>query len=310
MNDSSAHVIAYPALSVVLAVILGCQPGPDDLATGKITSDGVRSDALASTPSVATERPERKEPVTPAWPKSGEALVEINERGITVASNGASQLMALEKLAKLAGFTIVVGDTVPASLRGTLVDAEVHQALSFILTGLPYATSYAIDTSKGHHKLAEVRVGASVEDEPSVTALEERIEVSQDALGSAARWHADHPNLSLQLADSDPQARVKVLETLDAESDDISVLAEIVANDPDAQVRMVAINQLYFVQSYAAIQIALTALQDPDPRVVIAALNLIEAWYDQSLLPNIELLRQHSSAEVRMRATEIIALLE
>ena len=143
-----------------------------------------------------------------------------------------------------------------------------------------------------------------------MAAADRQIDSSQYALGSANRWHADHPSLSLQLADGDPQVRAKILETLDAESADISVLGEIVAKDPDAQVRMVAIDQLYFVQSYAAIQIALTALQDPDPRVVIAALNLIAAWYDHSLVPNIERLRQHASAEVRTRATEVIALLE
>ncbi len=52
------------------------------------------------------------------------------------------------------------------------------------------------------------------------------------------------------------------------------------------------------------------ALQDSDPKVVIAALNVIEAWHDQSLVPNINILRQHSSAQVRARATEVIDLLE
>ncbi len=151
--------------------------------------------------------------------------------------------------------------------------------------------------------------GAFVEVEPPAD-LAERFEISQDALGAADRWHADNTSLSLQLADGDPKARAKALETLDPESNDISVLGEIVTSDPDAQVRAVAIDQLYFVQSYAAIQIAVRALQDPDLRVVIASLNLIESWHDQSLVPKIDILRQHSDAQVRVRATEVVALLE
>ena len=306
MNDSGAHTIALPMVSVAFALILGCQPGTEDATTGGAASDGEHPDAPAST---APETSDEEGSVAFAWPKSGQAVVEIKEGGIAVISNDASQLAVLEQLAKLVGFRVVLGDVVPGSLSGALVDLEVHQAVSFILTGLPYATSYAIDTSSGRHELAAVRVGAFVEVEPPAD-LAERFEIPQNALGAADRWHADNTSLSLQLADGDPQARAKALETLDPESNDISVLSEIVASDPDAQVRAVVIDQLYFVQSYAAIQIAVRALQDPDPRVVIASLNLIEAWHDQSLVPKIDILRQHSDAQVRVRATEVVALLE
>ncbi len=306
MNDSGAHTIALPVVGVAFALILGCQPGTEDATTGGAASDGEHPDAPAST---APETSDQEGSVAFAWPKSGQAVVEIKEGGIAVISNDASQLAVLEQLAKLVGFRVVLGDIVPGSLSGALVDLEVHQAVSFILTGLPYATSYAIDPSSGRHKLTAVRVGAFVEVEPPAD-LGERIEISQDALGTAVRWHADNTSLSLQLADGDPQARAKVLETLDPESNDISVLSEIVASDPDAQVRAVAIDQLYFVQSYAAIQIAVRALQDPDSRVVIASLNLIEAWHDQSLVPKIDILRQHPDDQVRVRATEVVALLE
>ncbi len=310
MNDSGAHAIAYPLVGVAFALILGCQPGPDDATTGGIASDGEHSDAPASTASAAPDPAHQEESMPPAWPKSGQALVEIREGGIAGVSNGASQLVVLEQLANLVGFRVVLGDTVPGFLSGTLVDAEVHHAVSFILIGLPYVTSSGIDTSSGHHKLAGVRVEAFVEVEPPVAAVGENIEIFQDASGAADRWHANNTSLSLQLADNDPQARARALETLDPESNDISVLGEIVASDPDARVRAVAIDQLHFVESYAAIQIALGALQDSDPRVVIAALNVIEAWHDQSLVPNINILRQHSSAQVRARASEVIDLLE
>ena len=310
MNDSGAHAIAYAAVGVAFAMILGCQPGPDDATTGGDASEGERPNAPASTASAALEPAHQKESVLPAWPKSGQALVEIKEGGIAVISNAASQIVVLEQLANLVGFRVVLNDIVPSSLSGTLVDAEVHQAIAFILTGLPYASSYAIDASSGHHKLAAVRVGGFVEVESPLAAAGERIEISQDVFGAAVRWHAENTNLSLQLADSDPQARAKALETLDPESNDISVLGEIVVSDPDAQVRAAAVDQLYFVQSYAAIQIAVRALQDHDPRVVIVALNVIEAWHDQSLVSSIDILRQHTSAEVRARATEVIALLE
>ena len=115
-----------------------------------------------------------------------------------------------------------------------------------------------------------------------------------------------------QLDDADPAIRARAAEGLSADDRTIPGLSELAANDPDAGVRKAAVSALGDAseEDTAALGALISALSDPDPQVVIAALDSIEWIGDASMIPDITPLLQHPNAEVREAAEASIYYLE
>jgi HEAT repeat protein len=118
-------------------------------------------------------------------------------------------------------------------------------------------------------------------------------------------------NLS-RIDDDDPAIRADAVEGLRADDETIPVLTDLAMNDPDADVRKVVVSALSdsSQEDNAARGALLGALSDPDPQVVIAALDSIEWIGDASMIPEITPLLQHPNAEVRGAAEDTIGFIE
>lgn len=82
-------------------------------------------------------------------------------------------------------------------------------------------------------------------------------------------------------------------------------------NDDNSQVRIAAVKKLSEMEElHAAVEGILYALNDPDPVVILEALNAIEETSDASLIPELTPLKNHRDLSVQRKAEEIIEFLE
>ncbi|MCH7687423.1 MAG: HEAT repeat domain-containing protein [Planctomycetes bacterium] len=128
--------------------------------------------------------------------------------------------------------------------------------------------------------------------------------------GEEPNYGEDYVELALD--DDDPDIRARAAEGLPADDRTIPALSELAANDPDAGVRKAAVSALSDAseEDTAVLGVLVGALGDPDPQVVIAALDSIEWVGDASVIPDITPLLEHPNAEVREAAETSIYFLE
>jgi HEAT repeat protein len=113
------------------------------------------------------------------------------------------------------------------------------------------------------------------------------------------------------LASSSAEDRIEGLEQLDPdEAPQLRLLEELVADDPDPEVRVAAVETLADAFQHGAIPGLIRALDDPDPRVVVAAIEGVSFAGDATLIPDLVPLVGHRDPEVREAAVEAIELLE
>jgi HEAT repeat protein len=87
-------------------------------------------------------------------------------------------------------------------------------------------------------------------------------------------------------------------------------LSDTLSNDPAPIVRAAAAERLADASSLAAVTQLLTALQDGNSQVVIAALDALEWVGDESIIPQLSPLLKHRDPAVRERTIEAIEYLE
>jgi HEAT repeat protein len=92
-------------------------------------------------------------------------------------------------------------------------------------------------------------------------------------------------------------------------SDEFQVATEHLANDESPEVRAAAAEAL-MQSDVGAVQPLLLALDDPDPQVVLAALDALEFVGDASIVPQIAPLLKHKDTAVRERTVEAIEFLQ
>ena len=77
-------------------------------------------------------------------------------------------------------------------------------------------------------------------------------------------------------------------------------------DNAEQRVRIAAIKKLAEIELYGAINSILYALDDPAPDVVMAAIDALEETADESLIPELEWLLQHTDNKIQQRAAEVI----
>jgi hypothetical protein len=269
----------------------------------------------------------RAEPPSPALPEPGSVLVSLSEWGVTVRANQASRRVILAELERSAGFLLKFAPGTRLEERVTIdiVDASLEVVLGNLLGGGPYALYFGVAES-GERVLEQVAVGdfsGTDVPAPERTAkstartgrnsdrarVRSSRNVERDPIAEAERLERlerrREENLD-RIDDEDPSVRADAAEGLRADDETIPMLTDLALNDPEADVRKAALSALSDAdqEDMAARGALLGALSDPDPEVVIVALDSIEWIGDASMIPEIRPLLQHENAGVRI-ATEV-----
>jgi HEAT repeat protein len=211
---------------------------------------------------------------------------------------------------KIAGGTALAG-----MLTLSALDAPLEEVLPQVLEGLPYTVSYRIDALTGTRLPSRVFVGqgaelasapASVASPPKpnrarAAAPSDPREDDREKRESAQRAYLDE----LESDDFNVRANAAALAYADPEA--VPAISDLLESDPDPQVRAAAAGTLGEADdSPAAVRALLRALNDPDPAVVIEAIDGLEWTADASVIPDMQFLLDHPSGEVRERTVEAI----
>jgi hypothetical protein len=131
-----------------------------------------------------------------------------------------------------------------------------------------------------------------------------------------ARAEAAEPELLEQLEDLDPGVRLDAVENLPIEGEGaigeerLHRMTSIAEEDPDRSVRIAALDRLGEVNHPESLRVLLDTLSDPDPGLVLKAIEALEFANDSSAIPSLEPLLEHSNSEIREAAESAIDWLE
>jgi hypothetical protein len=252
-------------------------------------------------------------------PSTGRATVAFSGGRVTLRSRGAPRVNVILQLAESVGFDLEMSEIAPATLTLDIEDAEIERALPVLLHSLPYRAEYEFDPTLARHVLARLRVGAPVAPPAGDRGAEAGGEEAEGDLAGRAplpdpargaqveRGPGERlrlpesldPAVVAELASSSPTRRVEAVSTLEPEGPGLEVLLDYLAADPDPQVRAAAAEQLGDSDAYSAVRGLVAALDDPDARVVLAAVEAIDMLWDESLAPELRPLLDHPDPEVR-----------
>jgi hypothetical protein len=283
----------------------------------------------------AAEAGAREAPATsePALPAAGQFRVWILGGEVTLLANRAPRMQVLKELAREARFEVEVhaggGPTGSVTLRA--VDVPVERALARLLGSVPYALHYEADAKGEGARLARVAFGEPaaeggiagefarsrepqpMEEDPRIAlrdrerARPDREREPPDPARFEERQYEDIRNLE----DSRAEVRVDAAESIYPDEEGVAALTGIVTDDPESAVRVAAAETLgQALEDPDALGALLRALTDPEPEVVITALDGISFVGDHTVIPEIQFLLEHSNSEVREATVDAIDWLE
>ncbi len=288
---------AWASLALV-AVGAGCTCGGEE--------PSAPSPARVAPLPASPERPSAQ--AEPELPAPGSALFWSSAAGFNALVNGVSRPLALQQLAREARFELVFAEGMDA--RDTIVlravGVPLEEVLADLLEGVPHSLGYGRDPDDGRRVLTRVTVGVAAN--AKAPAAERRASAPRER----RREDRDpHPaELDRRLEDPDPEVRAEAASWIDTDAEGLARLGEILANDPSPAVRAAAAETLGDEDSVISVNLLLHALRDPEPEVVIEALDALEYVGDETLIPELAFLLEHPSPEVRERALEAIDWLE
>jgi hypothetical protein len=239
----------------------------------------------------------------------------------------------LKELAREARFEVEIhaggGPTGSVTLRA--VDVPAERALARLLGSIPYALHYEAGATGEGARLARVAFGEPdaeggiagelersrepqpMEEDPQIAlrdrerARRERKREPPDPARFEERQYEDIRNLE----DSRAEVRVEAAESIYADEEGVAALAAIVTDDPESAVRVAAAETLgQALDDPNALAPLLRALTDPEPIVVITALDGISFVGDHTVIPELQFLLEHPNPEVVDATVDAIYWLE
>ena len=314
MKPRAADHRSLAALLLTLLLILtACGSAPEPLESR--TAD----DPLPRPTEVDREPP-------PTLPPAGQVNIEKSPGGLRVLANQMPRIELLRALERALGFELELGPLTEEKQAAPLtlieVDASLAEVLLAALESVSFEISYAADATRGGHLVSRVRVAGGRGDRGGRHAGRDRRERRADpdrAERRAARL-AELPTpaeraheeavraeeAAQRIGSSDPEERRRAAEDLGLDPDGIENLAELIASDPDPEVRAAAAERLGDADSYASVQKLLAALHDPDPLVIRAAIDALSFSDDESIATELEFLLDHPDPEVQEDAEDAI----
>jgi hypothetical protein len=290
-------------LTLALAAALALACGDEGRSASQPSPPAPAADAVSTAPA-ASGRPSG--PPLPA----GEWQLAFANGVVSVDAFEAPRRPLLEALAQRAGFALEAapGPWPPLTLR---IDAlSLESALPLLVGELEYRAEWA--SEDGAHRLARLIVGGP---RAEVAGAALRPGEVGDALQRALRaLHDETEPISEEealrrLEDADPEQRMRAVLALEGEGAGLAALVRAIERDPDPRVRAAATVGLEESEEFAAVQALIGALDDPNPEVVVEAIDSLEFAGDASVVPSLEPLLAHGDARVRKAAADAIRLL-
>lgn len=239
---------------------------------------------------------------------TGEFKLQISGGKVNLYANQASRVAIVKSLAEQIGFSMDDSTAGDAVVTFELKDTGLPGLIDQILTGERYHTKYAPKANSDGFRLRELSVGFmplenSGGAETANTDLNDNAErlfklppvKDEIYLGNGL----DELDLVQRLSDELPQNRADAISELVVTPVGVETAYQVYMRDQSPDVRLAVLDLLGTEDLFLAKQLMLTALQDPHPELVMAALSLIESSGDYSLVPQVESLANHSSMEVR-----------
>jgi hypothetical protein len=259
--------------------------------------------------------PARDRPFRPA----GDAHVEYFDGRVTVRCDGSLQLAVLEQLAAQVGFEIVAGKTAAQPITLNIERAALVDAIALILDGFSYTLGYDLDEATGTRTLALIKIGETLEHgsanlAETASANARRI---QDRVSSTAErtrgdqmdpasegYSNEQAEMLLELDSSDPDARAEAVSWIELDPEVLERLISQLESDPDAEVRAAIVERLGEEESPTAMAGLVVALRDPDPEVVLEAMDILEFEAEALLIAELDWLSAHPEPDVRDAAQD------
>jgi len=281
-------------------------------ACGEELAPSAQPDA-AATPSAAAPRAAESDAHLRALPESGAWSLAVSGGAVSVDAFEAPRRPLLEALAKRAGFGLEAapGAWPPLTLR---IEAQpLELALPLLVGELEYRAEWTNDD--GAHRLTKLVVGAPRGALPSADAPALRPGEVGDSLQRALAEIADEEeprdeeDALRDLEAADAETRMRAVLAIEPEGEGLSALIGAIESDPDPRVRAAATVGLEESEEFAALQALVGALDDPNPEVVVEAVDSLEFAGDASVVASLEPLLAHGDARVRKAAADAIRLL-
>lgn len=295
-------------------VFAGCDSGPRP------------QEAPIVAPVSALAAPEGPETRDPDDPSSGQqpdrGLVSLrNEEGdFLLLANAAPRVDVLRALQRVEGFSLEIAKDAqwgpPLTVR--LVRATRDDVLALALAGARHSLRYGA-VAGGERPLLEVRVGDPGDPSPqlALSRTPRPSEAERSGLSQAERRERHERNQAERtrdLSSSDPAARFEAATWIHADHRTIPLLGDALLHDPSSAVRAAAAATLgESTDEYdarGAADFLLQALEDPDTRVVLTALEALESVGDASVIPRLEPLLAHPDPVVREQVVSTIEWVE
>jgi len=289
------------ALVAACALACGDEPAPSTPANSSDTRGATAPETSA------------RESAARNWPASGAWSLAFAQGTVSVDAFEAPRRPLLEELAQRAGFALEAapGTWPPLTLR---IEAQpLELALPLLVGELEYRTEWT--SEEGAHRLTKLVIGApratqSSADAPSLRPGEVGDSL-QRALAEMADENAPQDEIDAlrDLEAADAETRMRAVLALDPEGEGLTALIGAIEGDPDPRVRAAATVGLEESEEFAAVRALVGALDDPNPEVVVEAVDSLEFAGDASVVASLEPLLGHSDARVRKAAADAIRLL-
>ncbi|MEZ5594485.1 MAG: HEAT repeat domain-containing protein [Gammaproteobacteria bacterium] len=241
-----------------------------------------------------------------------EPLASIHESLLTVHQNNAELADVLFAVAQQAGFAVTVyGELGQTQTPGQIVDMPLEQGVRALLDKVNFMLVY--DSAFTERRISAVRVFGSGSTKSTATrhaSPPEHQPVHQSAPTDSADSMIQRELLQA-LQEPDLASRLSALNQLyqlpDPEA--LTVLAQVLQQDADYQVRARSVELLAAMDSAAAIDVLQTGLGDADARLRIDTINMLGFVAGERAVPLLgQVLFNEADRNVRAQAVATLAM--
>jgi hypothetical protein len=241
--------------------------------------------------------------------RPGQASLHAGPDGLWLIADETARIDVLNALRAHQTFAIEIvdGGQLGPPLTAELRAASPEDVLALALAGAPHVLRYE-RLPGGRRTLAAVQIGRAA-DPPS----RGRLRTTSAPLGEASaeelrlRFERSQAERTHALASADASSRALAAAWIHPDARTVGLLGTTLLSDPSPEVRAAAAESLGEAsEERDAAGWLLEALEDPDSRVVLAALEALEWVGDASVLPGLEPLLSHPDPAVRDQAQDTI----
>jgi hypothetical protein len=314
--SASSHLAT--AISIAIRAAIALRPRrPSNrtalLTVAALTAIGLGCGSQEASDPVATTLIDSRSASDRPLPTDGKAHVEYSAGRVTLHCDGSLRLAVLEKLAAQAGFEIIAGKIAAQPITLQIERAALVDAIALILDGIAYTLEYDFDEASETRVIARVKIGDTLGHDtvnPAETAPTDTLRKRDSGIGRTGSPSeantAEQAELLSELDSSDPEARADAADWIDLDGEALARMISLLKSDPDANVRATIVDRLGEEISLATAAALIAAFQDPDPEVVLRAIEALEFDAEPELISELETLLGHPDPEVSEAAQDLI----